>query len=265
MRPVALVSGSSRGIGAATARAFGERGYHVIVNYLQNEAAALEVVSSITSAGGSAQAIQADVRDEEHVGRLVDQIAGEHRRIDVLVCNANTARPTFEPFEDVTWGAFLAKLDNELAGVFHLTQRVLSVMRAHPQHRGRIVYVSSISGDSSAGLVAHATAKSSLNRFSRHVAAFAGQFGISVNTVAPGSVETDASATVNSAEIIAYLAERSVFGRQMVPNDVAQVIASVADPSFAAVTGQIITVDAGMDVLAQQLSFVGKRKPLTAD
>lgn len=260
VRPVALVSGSSRGIGAATARVLGERGYHVIVNYLSNAEAAKSVVTSIVSSGGSAQAIQADVRDGDQVGKLIEQVRREHGRVDVLVCNANTAHPSFEPFDEVSWDSFAVKINTELSGVFHLTQRVLPIMRE--RRAGRIVYVSSISGDSSAGLVAHSTAKSSLNRFSRHVAAYAGQFGISVNTVAPGSVETDASATVNSAEIIQYLAERSVFGRQMVPKDVATVIASIVDVTFAAVTGQLITVDAGMDVLAQQRSLVGNRKPL---
>ncbi|WP_394845497.1 SDR family oxidoreductase [Pendulispora brunnea] len=259
-KQVALVSGSSRGIGAATARGLGERGYHVIVNYLKSAAAAKDVVSAITSAGGSAQAIQADVRDREQVRGLVEQIVREHGQIDVLVCNANTAPPTFEPFEEVMWGAFIAKFDGELAGAFHLTHSVLPIMRE--RRAGRIVYISSISGDVCAGQVAHSTAKSALNRFSRHVAAYAGQFGISVNTVAPGSVKTDSSDTVNSPEIIQYLSERSVFARQMVPNDVANVIASVVDVRFAAVTGQIITVDAGMEVLAQQHMFVSKRKPL---
>ncbi|WP_394834915.1 SDR family oxidoreductase [Pendulispora rubella] len=263
VKQVALVSGSSRGIGAATARVLGERGYHVIVNYLSNAAAAKKVVSAITSAGGSAQAIQADVRNGDQVRDLVDQIVREHGRIDVLICNANTAPPTFEPFEEVAWGSFIAKFDGELAGAFHLTQRVLPILRE--RRAGRIVYISSISGDVSAGQVAHSTAKSALNRFSRHVAAFAGQFGISVNTVAPGSVATDSSATVNSPEILQYLAERSVFARQMVPDDVANVIASIVDVRFAAVTGQIITVDAGMDVLGQQHTFVSKRKPLERD
>ncbi|NUS02715.1 MAG: SDR family NAD(P)-dependent oxidoreductase, partial [Nonomuraea sp.] len=133
-KQVALVSGAGRGIGAATARELGRLGYHVIVNYRRDAESARQVAGEI----GAAQAIQADVTDEAQVSTLVDRVIAEHGRIDVLVGNAHTAAPPFGPLEQVPWEAFAAKLNAELAGVYHLTRRVLPVMRR--RRSGRIVY-----------------------------------------------------------------------------------------------------------------------------
>ncbi|MEV5743633.1 SDR family NAD(P)-dependent oxidoreductase [Microbispora rosea] len=144
-KQVALVSGASRGIGAATAHELGRLGYHVIVNYLSDAESAELVVEQI----GAAQAIQADVTDEAQVTALVDRVVGEHGRIDVLVGNAHTAAPPYGPLEHVPWEAFTAKMSSELAGIYHLTRRVLPVMRR--RRSGRIVYVSATARTSSPG------------------------------------------------------------------------------------------------------------------
>src|SRR5436309_969411 len=151
-QPVAVVSGASRGIGAATAREFGTRGYHVIVNYLSNADAAATVVKEIESAGGSAQAAQADVTDAEQVEAMINGVA-EHGRIDALVVNANTAQPPFGPLVALPWEAFAAKVDGELAGAYHLTRAALAVMTR--RRAGRIVYVSSTAADVPMGSIAH--------------------------------------------------------------------------------------------------------------
>ncbi|UJW29412.1 SDR family oxidoreductase [Saccharothrix sp. AJ9571] len=256
-RKVALVSGSSRGIGAATARVLGARGHHVVVNYLRAEAAAKEVVTAIEAAGGSAEPFQADVCDGDAVARMVSHIRDTRGRLDALVCNANTAHPPFVQLDELSWETFSAKVNSELAGVFFLTQRALELMR--PRGSGRIVYVSSIDADAAAGSVAQSAAKAALNSFSRHVAGHAGLSGISVNTIAPGAVRTDASAKVNTPELRQYLRERSVLDRMLEPDDVGRVIAAFADGSLVAATGQVLTVDGGMDVLAQQVSLAGTR------
>lgn len=258
--PVAIVSGAGRGIGASTARLLADGGHHVIVNYLRDSTSAKNVVAAIEADGGSAEEVRADVRDAAQVAELVDRVRRTRGRVDVLVCNANTAHPPFAQLEDLTWETFADKVNSELSGVFHLTRSVLPLMRTRGS--GSIVYVSSVDGDACAGSIAQSTAKSALNQFSRHVAAQAGHDGIAVNTVAPGSVRTDASATVNTPEIIRFLAERSVFGRQMEPEEMARVIVAVAGAGFAAVTGQVITADAGMHVLDQQISLVGARKKI---
>jgi 3-oxoacyl-[acyl-carrier protein] reductase len=239
MRQVALITGASRGIGAATARELGSRGLHVVVNYRGDEAAAEAVVKDVEAAGGTAQAVQADVCDPEQAARLVAACP----RIDVLVCNANI-QPPFAPLGDMSWEAFSGKVMGELAAVFHVSKRALEVMRE--QGTGRIVYVSSISADRvRKGTIAHATAKAALNVFARHVAAEARRQGIAVNVVAPGVVRTDATSDVLTPELAAALSERSVLDRVLEPEDVAKVIASVTEEAFQAVTGAHILVDGG--------------------
>jgi 3-oxoacyl-[acyl-carrier protein] reductase len=242
----ALISGAGRGIGAATARELGRRGYHVVVNYLKSEATAAAVVADIVAAGGSAEAVQADVCDADQVAAMVDRLD----RVDVLVCNANTVTPPFVPFEDLPWEAFAGKVNGELAGAYHLTQRVLRTMRA--QRSGRIVYVSSTSADKLGVLMAHSIAKSALNLYSQHVAAYAGQFGIAVNTVASGAVLTDATENVFSETFRTYLLERSLFGRLLRPEDLARAIAAYTEPDVA-VSGQVVRADGGFAVLDEQL------------
>ncbi|MEV0402239.1 SDR family NAD(P)-dependent oxidoreductase [Actinoallomurus sp. NPDC050550] len=243
MRQVALITGASRGIGAATAREFGKRGHHVIVNYRSDEAAAQRVVKDVEAAGGTAHAVQADVCDPAQAARLVDECA----RLDVLVCNANI-QPPFAPLSRMSWDAFSGKVTAELAAVFHVTKMALDVMRG--QDGGRIVYVSSVSADHvRRGSIAHATAKAALNVFARHVAAEARDSGIAVNIVAPGAVRTDATRDVLTPEAAAALGERSVLGRVLLPEDVAKVIASVTDGAFQAVAAAHIVVDGGAQVL----------------
>ncbi|MFD9887894.1 SDR family oxidoreductase [Amycolatopsis sp. NPDC059027] len=252
--PVAVVSGASRGVGAATARELARRGHHVIVNFHSNAEAAAGVVKAIETAGGSAEAIQADVCDEQQVSELAERVRTAHGRVDVLVCNANTAQPPLEPLISLPWEVFAEKVNNELSGVYFLTQRVLAIMRE--QRSGRIVYVSSTAADDVGGSIAHSTAKAALNTFSRHIAADAAQYGVTVNTVSPGAVDTDATAEVITDGVRHYLREHSALGRVLTPEDIARTIALVAGDGFGAATGQIIRVDGGRDVLEQKLGGV---------
>lgn len=248
---VVLVSGASRGIGAAAARGLGRPGTHVVVNYRNNAEAAKDVVRAIESAGGSAEPAQCDVCDENQVTGLVDLVRREHGRVDVLVCNANTVHPPFERITTIPWSRFAGKVTGELAGAFFLTQQVLPLMRA--QRAGRIVYVSSIDADMVGVDAAHSVAKGALNIFSRHIASEAAQFGITVNTVAPGGVSTDANAEFMTDDVRHFLSKRSVFNRVLEPDDLGRLIALVADGGFGAATGQIIRADGGLDVLGQRM------------
>jgi 3-oxoacyl-[acyl-carrier protein] reductase len=243
-RPVALISGASRGIGAATARLLGSRGHHVVVNYLRDREAAESVVKDIETAGGIAVAAQADVTDEAQVQALVDTVGP----VDVLVCNANVQPPIMVELPDLPWESFAAKVDRELAAAYLLTRRVLADMR----RGGRIVYVSSIAGDMVGGGLAHGVAKAALNAFSRQVAAFAGRHGITVNTVAPGPVETDAVVELLSEAERDQIRQLTVLGRVTTPEDVARVIGVLVDDAAGQVTGQIIPVDGGLTLLRSQ-------------
>ncbi|MFC6930296.1 SDR family NAD(P)-dependent oxidoreductase [Actinomadura yumaensis] len=192
MERTALITGASRGIGAATAARLGGCGFHVIVNYRSDESAARAVVQEIEKVGGTAEAIQADVREPAEVARLVAAAT----RIDLLVCNANIA-PTFAPLSMMSWADFAGKVTGELAAVFHVTQRVLELMRE--QRSGQIVYVSSVVADMTMpNAISHATAKAALNTFARQVAAEAGHYGVTANTIAPGMVRTEASSAART-------------------------------------------------------------------
>ncbi|MGI5226499.1 SDR family oxidoreductase [Actinoallomurus sp. CA-142502] len=242
MSKTALITGGGRGIGAATARELGRRGYHVVVNYRGDAASAEKVAEDITREGGTAEPVRADVRDPEQVAALVRS----RDTVDALVCNANI-NPPFASLDAMTWDDFIGKVEGEMAAVFHLTKRVMTVMRG--QGSGRIIYVSSLSADgTSPGAIAHATAKAALDAFARHVAAEAGPYGIGVNVVAPGAVRTDATAHL-TPEMEKARAERSVLRRMLEPEDVAKVIAAVVGGDFQATTGVRIPVDGGFRVL----------------
>ncbi|RFS82090.1 SDR family oxidoreductase [Actinomadura spongiicola] len=243
MNPTALITGASRGIGAATAARLGRRGYHVIVNYHRNESAARAVVADIESAGGTAEAVRADVRDPAEVADLI----ATGTRIDLLVCNANIA-PTFAPPSAMSWTDFSDKVIGELAAVFHITQRALELMRE--QRSGQIVYVSSVLANTiMPGALSQATAKAALNTFARQVAAEAGRHGITVNTVAPGLVNTEATRAIRDSERDTFIAENSVLGRITEPDDVAALIVTLTDEGFRAVSGAHIFVDGGHQLI----------------
>ena len=241
-KPTALVTGGGRGIGAATSRALAARGYRVAVNYVSNHEAADQVVKQIEAGGGEAFAVRADVYDTRQAAELLDRSAHDGR-LDVLVCNAG-ARFTPTPLAGLSWDDFHAKVTNELASVYTLTQRALEVMGA--QGGGRIVYVSSAVADGppTVGMAAHGTAKAALNTFARFVAYEAGPFGINVNVVAPGYVRTEASAGL-PAEVQRHLVDRTPLGRVAEPEDVAGAIAMLVGPEAGFVTGSVVTVDGG--------------------
>ncbi|MEV6350901.1 SDR family oxidoreductase [Actinoplanes sp. NPDC051851] len=247
-KPVAVVTGAGRGIGAATARLLGGQGRHVIVNYRSDAASAAAVVSAIEAAGGTATAARADVCDPAQVDALIGGVLAAHGRIDALVCNANVLQPVRAGLADTTWPDLIDKVTAELAGAFFITQRVLTAMRA--AGTGRIVYLSSMSaGWTGKQQIGHAVSKAAVNSFAQQVAAEAGRYGVTVNTVAPGAVRTEASAAFMPAGLDDYLAKHAVLGRMVEPDDVAAVIAMLLDERTAALTGALIPVDGGFDVL----------------
>ncbi len=247
-REVALVTGAGRGIGAATARELGRRGYHVVINFRSDADAARAVAVDIEAAGATARCVQADVCDPVAVEKMVGIVLAERGHIDVLVCNANTVAPPLAPLASLAWKDFIGKISGELAGAFFVTQQLLAAMRRHG--RGRIVYVSSTAADYvGPGRISHSTAKSALNTFSRQIAAEAAPYGITVNTIAPGGVRTEASSAVLTPEREKQLGVHSVLHRMLEPEDIATVIGHTVDTGMRSVTGALIRVDAGFGVL----------------
>jgi 3-oxoacyl-[acyl-carrier protein] reductase len=240
---VALVTGGGRGIGAATARELGTRGYQVVVNYHRNADAAGMVVEAITAVGGSAVAAQADVRDPEQAARLVDDAVAAFGQLDVLVCSAGMGvRPA--TFAEITWPDFAGRLTDEFASVFFVTKTALDAMR--PRNYGRIVYLSSALADhgGTPGMIALGAAKAALNTFARYLAVEVGPDGITVNVVAPGFVRTEASAWMPK-ERLTHIAEHTPLHRIAEAEDISQVIAMIADEA-SFMTGVITPVDGGI-------------------
>src|SRR6185437_9969042 len=184
---VALVTGASSGIGAATARLLATRGMRVVVNYLHNGQAAKEVVASIEAAGGQAMAVQADVRDVAAVETMVERVGAAWGSVGVLVHNALTPY-AIKPFQDMTWEELGGKLDDEMRAAFVVTKAVLPAMTK--QGWGRIIYLGTgLSSQPREGMIALGTAKAALAQFARYLAQELGPRGITVNVVEPGPVE----------------------------------------------------------------------------
>lgn len=250
---VILVTGASRGIGAAIARAFAAEGGFVIVNYLRNTAAADAVVAQCQAAGagsgGDAWAIAADVNDPPQVQAMVAQVLAELGRIDVLVNNA-FASYRFDPeqrkrFWETGWENYQSQFDGAVRSTFNVCQAVLPGMRQRTQ--GRIVnLVSDLVESPVVPYHDYSTAKSALVGFSRNLAAELGPLGIRVNCVAPGLVyPTDASRATREDVKDAIVAQTPL-RRIARPEDVAGPVLFLAGEGSRFMTGQVLVVDGGL-------------------
>lgn len=244
---VALVTGASSGIGAATARLLAARGMRVVVNYLSNNEAAEEVVADIAAAGGQAMALQADVREVAAVHRMVERVTAVWDGVDVLVHNALIPY-TVAPFWDMTWEELGGKLEAEMHAAFTVTKALLPGMTE--RRWGRIVYLGTgLSRRPREGMIALGTAKAALEQFARYLALELGPHGITVNVVAPGPVEdTRMAADVLDDALRQRQVAATPLGRLARPADVAQAIAFYADEGNAFMTGTTAAVDGGLSM-----------------
>ncbi|GAA3440436.1 SDR family NAD(P)-dependent oxidoreductase [Kutzneria kofuensis] len=240
---VALITGASSGIGAATARLLAARGMRVVVNYLHSETAAKEVVAGIEAEGGQAMAVQADVRDNAAVDAMIDQVHDSWGGVDVLVHNALTPY-AIKPFRDMTWDELGGKLDDEMKAAFTVTKAVLPHMT---DHGGRIVLLGTgLSRRPRAGMIALGTAKAALTQFARYLAQELGPLGITVNVVEPGPVaETKISNVLDDEQKQRQIAATPM-GRLALPKDVAQAVAFYASADNTFMTGTTAAVNGGM-------------------
>ena len=243
---VALVTGASNGIGAATARLLAARGMRVVVNYLRSATAAEEVVASIKAAGGQAMAVQADVREAEAIKSMVEQVQAAWGGIDVLVHNALTPY-VIKPFQDMTWEELGGKLDDEMRAAFAVTKAVLPAMTE--QGWGRIIYLGTgLSRRPREGMITLGTAKAALTQFARYLAQELGPRGITVNVVEPGPVEDTRMADMLDEEIKQRQIAVTPLGRLARPDDVAQAVAFYASEDSAFMTGTTAAVNGGMSM-----------------
>lgn len=244
---VALVTGASSGIGAATAALLGARGMRVVVNYLRSGEAAEEVVAGIAAQGGQAMAVQADVREVAAIEGMVEQVRAAWGGIDVLVHNALIPY-VVASFQDMTWEELGGKLDAEMHAAFAVTKAVLPAMTERGW--GRIVYLGTgLSRRPREGMIALGTAKAALEQFARYLAWELGPRGITVNIVAPGPVEdTRVSADLLDDLLKLRQVAATPLGRLARPADVAQAVAFYVAEDNAFMTGTTAVVDGGLSM-----------------
>jgi 3-oxoacyl-[acyl-carrier protein] reductase len=239
---VALVTGSSRGLGKAIARRLARDGLAVAVNGLGAGAQALEVARAIRDDGGTADVFPADVTDERQVAGLVAAVAASLGPVDVLVLNATGPQPEAR-LADVAWEDHLAQLDFFVKSPVLLGRAVLPGMRARGS--GRIIQIDSEVADRPPpGRSAYATAKSAQIGLARSWARELAPFRITVNTVAPGFIPVERHADVAAEITDAYLASVPA-GRMGTPEDIAHAVSFLASDGAGFITGQRIVVDGG--------------------
>jgi 3-oxoacyl-[acyl-carrier protein] reductase len=242
MQHVALVTGSSRGLGAAIARRLGGDGLAVAVNEAHGDPRALEVVAAIRERGGVAEAFRADVTDERQAGELVAAVSAGLGPIDVVVLNATGPQPE-APLAEVPWEDHLAQLDFFVKSPVLLGRAVLPGMRA--KGFGRIVQVDSEVADRPPpGRTAYATAKSAQIGLTRSWARELAPLGITVNTVAPGFVPVERHDDVPEETRSAYVASVPA-GRFGTPDEIAHAVSFFASEGAGFTTGQRLVVDGG--------------------
>jgi 3-oxoacyl-[acyl-carrier protein] reductase len=243
---VALITGASRGIGAATARLLARHGAAVAVNFHQSAAAAAALVTEIEGAGGRAMAVGADVRDQEQAAAMAGTVAADLGPVDILVLNAAIQFPMV-PFMDYPWEAFEAKLTGELKAAFFCSRAVAPSMIE--RGRGCIIAVSSgLSRHPGFGFCAHSTAKSALDAFARALALELGPRGIRVNVVAPGLTLTDATAGLPQ-QVKDAMARQTPLGRNALAEDVAGAILALACDEAGFVSGAYVPVSGGSQMM----------------
>jgi 3-oxoacyl-[acyl-carrier protein] reductase len=241
-RHVALVTGSSRGLGAVIARRLADDGLAVAVNSGRDAGAAGEVVRAIRAAGGEADAFVGDVTDDDTVARLVAEVAERLGPIDVLVLNATGPQPSI-PFDDVSWDDHLAQLHFFVRSPLLLGHAVVPGMRE--RRWGRIVHVDSeVAGTPPPGMSAYATAKNAQIGIAMSWARELAPHGITVNAVAPGFIPVERHAGVPDPERDAYLATVPA-GHFGTPEDIAHAVSFFASKGAGFVTGQRVVVDGG--------------------
>ena len=239
---VVLVTGGGRGIGEAISVIFGKNGDIVVVNYLSNEKRAREVVAKIKEADGEAIALKADISRHDEAFRMIDDIVEKYGRLDVLVNNAGMAKGgLLMLLDEKDWDSVI---NANLKGVFNCCKAAVRQMIA--QKKGIIINVSSLSGITGlAGQSDYSAAKGGVIAFTKAIAKELAQFGILVNAVAPGVIDTEMIGDVPEAIRKKFL-EMIPLKRFGKPEEVAGIVKFLASSEASYITGEAIVVSGGL-------------------
>lgn len=240
---VAIVTGGSRGIGAAIAKRLGAEGATVVVNYVNSKDAAAKVVDAIKETGAKALAVQANVTKQDDSKRLVAEVVKAYGKIDILINNAGVAGG--KPIDQVDLAHYDEIFDVNVKGVVATTIAALP----HFNDGGRIINISSGAAEvSMPGYSIYSATKAALNTLTRIWAQDLGTRHITVNGVAPGATATDMLEAAMPQEDKAAMVAKTALGRLGEPADIADVVAFVASDDARWITGQTIRVDGGINL-----------------
>jgi 3-oxoacyl-[acyl-carrier protein] reductase len=236
---IAIVTGGSRGIGAAIAKRLAAEGASVAITYSQGAQAAASVVKDIEQAGSRAIAIQADATDPAAVGQAIEKTVAAFGRLDILVNNAGTALP--KPFEETTLEEMNRVVDINFRGVMIATHAALK----HLSHGGRIIMIGSCVGERimTPGLVAYGATKGAVKMFAQGLAREVGERGITVNNIQPGPIDTELNPAAGDWAVPQIA--NTALKRYGHVEEVAALVAFVAGPDASYITGANLTVDGG--------------------
>lgn len=244
---VALVSGASRGIGAAIALRLAREGADVVVNYAHDEQSAQQVAQKIRAMGRQALVIQADVSQPEPVRQMVQQVLNEWKHIDILVSNAGAG--TGGPIGETTDEAWEHVFGVNVKGFFHLAREIMPLMKA--QHSGKIVAISSVVGKTgrsmlSLGPATYAGAKAAIVGYVRAMAREGAPYGVNVNCIRPGWIDTEAHLKNIPEEARQRAIQEMPLGRTGRPEDIAGAVAFLVSEDSAYMTGTTLDVNGGL-------------------
>jgi enoyl-[acyl-carrier protein] reductase III len=247
---VALVTGSSRGIGRATALRLAEAGADIVVNYVVNRQAATELAEQIAELGRNVLVVKADVSEQDDVRSMMDAIKERFGKLDILVSNAATGG--FRPLMAATGRNFQAAYSTNVLALLYLVQSALPLMkRAEGAGRSKVIALSSHGSHMALpfyGLIG--SSKAALESLVRHLTLEVGDLGVNVNVIKAGLVETDSTRRIPDADAIFNARkDRSMMGERMLTaDDVADAVLFLASPLSDLVQGETLTVDGGAAV-----------------